>query len=77
MKLYANLKAPEIPEPPQKGFCRYDSEAMPTPIPTVEGGVQAPIEARRRQIQDKEGDRATTVAQYPTDKGESPNLEMV
>ena len=50
LKLYANLKVPEKPEPPQEGFYRYVPETKPVLTPFVDGVVQVAVEARRQRI---------------------------
>ena len=72
MKLYANLKPPENPQPMQNGFYQYVPEVRPAPVPTAEGVVQAAFEARRRRILDKEESRTKGTGLCPTDVVETP-----
>ena len=57
LKLYANLKDPEKPEPRQGGFYKYVPEPKPVLAPVADGVVQAAVEARRQRFLDKVASR--------------------
>ena len=77
LNLYAKLRVPENPEPPQEGFDQYVPVARPPPIPTVEGVVHAAVEARRQRKlnNNNKGSKAACAGLHPSEKDGGKGLK--